>query len=101
MPIIPSQKNPLVALKAFRTDITTRTGITNFDRDSKVGSITDVLIDEMLKHREDMAEAFYANHISNAVGEQLDGIGDRLGLPRRLPFFADVTKPETLLLTTC
>lgn len=97
MPIIPSQKNPLVVLRGFRDNLENRTNMTNFDRDSKIRVLSDVLTDELLQDREDMTEAFYANQISNAVGEQLDSIGDRLGLSRRQPVFADVTKAESSL----
>lgn len=97
MPIIPSQKNPLVVLRAFRDELEQRTNMTNFDRDSKIRAISDVLVDELLQDREDMTEAFYANQISNAVGDQLDQIGDRKGVGRRQPEFADVLKSESSL----
>jgi uncharacterized phage protein gp47/JayE len=83
MPILPSQKNPLLLLKAVRDKLTADTNITNFDIDSKARVMGDVFVEEELSSQEEMVIAFYGQQLSNAVKEQLDEIGRSLGLPRR------------------
>jgi len=94
MAILPSQKNPLALLRQFRANLENRTGITNFDRDSKVRSIVDTLVDELLSDREELLQVFYAQQIGNAIGQNLIMKGESLGVPKRLARFADVVAEE-------
>jgi uncharacterized phage protein gp47/JayE len=94
MAIFPSTKNPLTTLRAFREELTRRTNITNFDRDSKVRALSDVFVDEQLSHREETVNAFFANQLANAQGEQLDVLGNSRGLPRREAMFAEASSTE-------
>lgn len=97
MAIIPSQRNPLVILRGFRNEFQSRTGLTNFDRDSKTRAIADTLTEEILTGRQEMTNAFYSNQLSNAGGKDLDRMGESLGIPRRDSKFANVS-PEELSL---
>ncbi len=94
MAIIPSQKNPLLILKGFRDTISQRTNITNFDRDSKIRSVIDVVTEEALSYREEVLASFYANQLSNATGKALVAIGDGMGLPKREAEFASSDSTE-------
>jgi len=82
MPITPERKNPLVAARSFRQTVTNRTGINDFDTDSKTDSLIQVFVEEVITNRNETITAFYSNQISNAVGDGLDEIGRDMGLPR-------------------
>lgn len=88
MPIVPERKNSLVLARDFRQQITARTGITDFDSDSKTDALVTVFVEQVLSARNDAVSAFYANQIGNAVGGQLDQIGQDMGLPRYAETFA-------------
>lgn len=81
-------------LKAFREEITGRTNITNFERDSKVHALSKVFTEEIVTLREDQISVIYANQLSNASGRALDEFGDKLGLPRIKSKPATVNRSE-------
>ena len=83
MAIIPSQKNALVLLRQFRSELESKTNMTNFDRDSKIRAIMDVLVDELVTEREELTQVFYSSQLSNAGGADLNKIGEGMGVPRR------------------
>ena len=95
MAIFPSVKNPLTTLRKFRDELTKRTNITNFTRDSKVRALSDVFVDEQLAHREETVNAFYSNQMAHARGDQLDAIGTSKGVPRREATFASASRVES------
>lgn len=94
MPITPERKNSLVLARDFRDEITRRTGITDFDSDSKTDSLLNVFVNQVLNARNEAINAFYANQISSATGAQLDAIGQDLGLPRLAAMFAQVQRRD-------
>lgn len=66
----------------FKTKIIGRTGLTNFDRTSKVRAVSQTVIDELLFLREEHIAAARANQLAFARGTALDEIGEKYGLPR-------------------
>jgi len=82
MAILPERTNSLVLARDFRDKLTRRTGITDFDADSKTDTLISVFVDQVLAARNDANKAFYANQISTAKGQQLDQLGQDMGLPR-------------------
>lgn len=94
MPIIPSQKNPLVLLRSFRDELAARTNITNFDADTKTRVLIDVFSQEQLNSRSDWIDVFYSHTISNATGKDLERIGERLQVFRILNAFASAEEGE-------
>lgn len=94
MPLLPTTKNPVSILKGFRNEIVTKTGITNFDRDSKARAILDPLTREHLDYQEQLVAAFDANFLSSARGDDLDRLGVALQEPRRQITFADSDSSE-------
>ncbi len=97
MPILPSQKNVVSIIKGFRDNLSTRTSLENFERDSKIRTITDSLSEEMLSTRELVTNAFLADRITVARGADLDRIGERMGRPRILGSFAQTSSTEKSL----
>lgn len=93
--MIPSQKNPLEYLRAFKSELAAKTGINNFDSDSKAGAIVAPLVDELLRSREELTSVFYSNQIQNAVGAELDALGK--GVVRRQSTFSNVDSSEQCL----
>jgi len=89
MPITPERKNSLLIARDFRSQFTSRTGITDFDTDSKSDALIQVFLDQVIDARNEAIGAFYGNLISNATGEQLDIIGQDMGLPRLAETFAE------------
>jgi len=81
----PDTKSPNQILRAFRTRMEERTGITNYDSDTKVGALIDVVIDEVVDARNQSIQAFYNQQLTRAKGDFLDRIGQNLGLPRLQP----------------
>lgn len=94
MPVTPERKNSLVLARDFRDEVTRRTGITDFDSDSKTEALISVFVNQVLSARNETIGAFYANQISSATGKQLDMIGQDLGLPRMGQTFAAVQKRD-------
>lgn len=94
MAVVPERKNSLVLARDFRDEITRRTGITDFDADSKTEAFVSVFIDQVLAARNESISAFYANQISTAKGDQLDQIGQDLGLPRLSETFALIERRD-------
>ena len=82
MPTYPERKNSLVLARDFRSKLTARTGINDFDSDSKTETLISVFVDQVLDSRTEVISAFYANQISTANGQQLDRIGQDMGTPR-------------------
>lgn len=82
MPIAPERKNPLVLAREFRGRVTARTGITDFDTDSKADALISVFVDQIVTARNESVSAFHASQIANAQEGQLDEIGASMGLPR-------------------
>lgn len=98
MAILPSQKSSLKLLKQFKTEYESRTGINNFAKGSFARTAIDILSEEILQQREDMNNVFFADQISNAVDEDLDRIGEKLGLRRRDERFASVDSVDACLV---
>ena len=94
MAVIPERKNTLVLARDFRDKITQRTGINDFDSDSKTEALISVFVDQVLNARNEAANAFYANQISTAKDKQLDQIGQDIGLPRLAETFAKVERRD-------
>lgn len=94
MATLPEKTNPLVLARDFREKITRRTGITDFDADSKTDTLINVFVDQVLNARSESTKAFYANQISTAKGQQLDQIGQDMGLPRFAETYAFVQKRD-------
>lgn len=94
MPITPERKNSLVIARDFRDEVTKRTGINDFDSDSKTEALITVFVNQVINSRNESINAFYANQIGSAVGAQLDSIGQDLGLPRLSETFASVQKRD-------
>ena len=94
MAVLPERTNSLVLARDFRDKLTRRTGITDFDADSKIDTIVSVFVDQVLAARNEANKAFYANQISTAVGDQLDQIGQDMGLPRFAETFAYAEKRD-------
>lgn len=88
MAIVPERKNSLVLARDFRSKITARTGINDFDSDSKTEALVSVFVEQVLNSRNETIGAFNANHISTANGDQLDRIGQDMGVPRFAETFA-------------
>jgi uncharacterized phage protein gp47/JayE len=88
MATVPERKNTLVLARDFRDKVSRRTGITDFDSDSKTEALISVFVEQVIDARNAAASAFYANQISTAAGEQLDQIGQDLGVPRFAETFA-------------
>lgn len=82
MAIPPDTKSPNVILRNFRQRMETRTGVTKFDSDSKVGAILDIVTDELIETRNQSINAYYNQQLTRAKGEFLDRIGRTLGLDR-------------------
>ena len=97
MPISPERKNVLVLARDFRDRVFARTGINDFDADSKADALISVFADQVISSRNESIGAFYANQISNAKGTQLDTIGEDLGLPRYKETFASIDKRDLSL----
>ena len=94
MAVIPERKNTLVLARDFRDKITQRTGINDFDSDSKTEALISVFVDQVLNARNEAANAFYANQISTAKDKQLDQIGLDFGVPRLAETFAKVERRD-------
>lgn len=94
MAIFPERKNALVLSREFRDRITRRTGINDFDSDSKTEAMIYVYLKEILDARDNSANAFAANQLSTAIGEQLDTIGKDKGIARFGELFAYVGKRD-------
>lgn len=90
----PDTKSPNTILRNFRDRIETRTGVTKFDSDSKVGAILDIVTDELAETRNQSIQAFYNQQLTRAKGEFLDRIGRTLGLNRFEATFATSDKSE-------
>lgn len=95
MAVLPTPKNAISILKAFRDEIKNRTAINSFGADSKARILSDVLTDEILQAREEMTNAFFANQLSNATGEDLTAIGTGMGVPRLEQTFAEADEVES------
>lgn len=94
MATYPSTKNPLVVLRGFRNNLSERTNVTNFDLDSKARTLSDVLTEEQVQYREETLTAFYANQITTARGKDLDAVGLKEGVERKIAAFAGTTRNE-------
>ena len=94
MAVLPERTSSLVLARDFRDKLTRRTGITDFDADSKIDTLISVFVDQVLASRNDANSAFYANQISTANGNQLDQIGQDMGLPRFAETFAYTEKRD-------
>jgi uncharacterized phage protein gp47/JayE len=94
MAIPPDTKSPNVILRSFKDRIQSRTGVTKFDSDSKVGAILDIVTDELVETRNQSIQAYYNNQLTRANGEFLDRIGRTLGLDRFNATYASSNKNE-------
>lgn len=94
MAIAPDTKSAIQLLRNMRSEIETRTGITNFDSDSKTRALMDVFIEEILNARTSAINSFYSNQLSNATGANLDAIGQTMGVERLLQTFAQSNARE-------
>lgn len=94
MATTPSQKNGITILREFRDNITARTDITNFDKDSKVRALSDTLTKELIDIRNQSIQAFQANQLSNSRGDNLDQFGNSRGVPRNINTFCQVLEEE-------
>lgn len=91
MAITPNTKNTIRVLENFRSNLTTRTGINNFDNLSKAKAVTDVLTNEIMTLRQDIAAAFKALQYGVATGKDLVYLGRQINM---LPF--DISKASVL-----
>jgi uncharacterized phage protein gp47/JayE len=82
MAFLPERKNSLTLAKEFRQKLSQRTGLTDFDADSKIENLISIFVDEIVNSRNEVLGAFQSMQISTATGNQLDSIGQDLGLPR-------------------
>lgn len=82
MALAPDQKNAVQLLRGFRSEIESKTGITNFDSDSKARALMDVFVQDELDTRNGQLTAFYAQQLSNARGADLEQIGAGMGVPK-------------------
>jgi uncharacterized phage protein gp47/JayE len=82
MAFLPERKNSLTLAKEFRQKLSQRTGLTDFDADSKIENLISIFVDEIVNSRNEVLGAFQSMQISTATGNQLDSIGLDLGLPR-------------------
>ena len=94
MAVVPERKNTLVLARDFREKLTQRTGITDFDADSKTDTLVSVFVEQVLNARNEAATAFYANQVSSARGDQLDQLGQDMGLPRFAETYAEIGKRD-------
>ena len=94
MATTPSPKNGITILKNFRSKLTERTNVNNFDRDSKARALSDALTEELIELRQKSIEAFQANQLSNSVGEDLVQFGRTRGVDPNSQTFAQVTEQE-------
>lgn len=94
MAAIPEKTNSLILARDFREKVTQRTGITDFDADSKTDTLISVFVDQVLNSRNETISAFYANQIGTAKGSQLDQIGQDMGLPRFSEVYAQANKRD-------
>ncbi len=78
----PDTKSANQILRNFRARMEERTGITNYDSDTKMGALIDVVIDEVVESRNQSIQAYYNQQLTRAKGRFLDRIGQNLGLPR-------------------
>lgn len=78
----PDTKSANQILRNFRARMEERTGITNYDSDTKMGALIDVVIDEVVESRNQSIQAYYNQQLTRAKGQFLDRIGQNLGLPR-------------------
>lgn len=90
MPITPERKNPTQLARQFREQVTNRTGITDFDVDSKADALIQVFLDQVLAARNEAIGAFYSNQISNAQGPHLDILGQDMGVSRLRETYAEI-----------
>lgn len=97
MAVALEQKNLLNYLSAFQERVRRRTNINLFDKDSKTQALIDIFSDQLLTDRRDTITAFNNMQISQAVGEQLDKLGQSRGLPRLQETFAIVSRSELSL----
>ncbi len=91
---IPSHINQINLLNDFRTNMTSRTGLTAFERDSKVRVLSDTLSEEVIALREEQIAAEYMKQLPNARGKALDTIGDNVGMLRFRAGHANATSDE-------
>jgi uncharacterized phage protein gp47/JayE len=78
----------------FKTKIIGRTGLTNFDRTSKVRALSQSLIDELIFLREEHIAAARANQLSTSRGTYLDELGAKCGLRRFTMRHASASQAE-------
>lgn len=83
MAIAPSPKSSTQLLREFKDLISARTGINNFDSDSKTRAIVDAVQSELLEQRQEKLNSFYANQLAHASGRDLEEFGDLFNKPRR------------------
>jgi uncharacterized phage protein gp47/JayE len=87
---VPDPKNALQVVRLMRDRMEARTGITNYDRDSKARVLLDNFTEEALSQREEAVTAYEQSQLSNAVGENLRQIGLRRGVQPLERAFANV-----------
>lgn len=97
MAAIPSQKSGASILKDFKDTMTQRTGINNYDSDSKARSLIDSFKEAALRINEDNRTAHKAGQLSSAEGDALINFGTSRGISKLAATVARVT-PEELNL---
>lgn len=82
------RKNPVSIVRDFRNKIENRTNVNSFGVDSKARNISELFGEELVSSRDEAIAALNSQQIRSARGENLDRIGDRMGLPRYSETFA-------------
>lgn len=97
MTIIANRSNPVALIKKTKDRLLARTGLNDYDSDSKIRAITESLIDEHISLQNNLEGVVKQLQLSSAEGEFLKTLSENVGVSELSETFAEVTASELSL----